>query len=59
LEEEHRKQSWLEENLRVSTATVERMLNHGHVPKPRTLRKLAALLGCKESDLLIPKDRAA
>lgn len=59
LEREHRKLSWLEENLKVSAATVERMLNDAHVPKPRTLRKLAALLGVQESHLLIPRDRAA
>lgn len=58
LDKEHRKVSWLEEKLRVSNATASRILN-GYVPKKRTLKKLAALLGVQESDLLLPKEEAA
>jgi transcriptional regulator with XRE-family HTH domain len=58
LEREHRKKSYLEEKLGVSESLVNQMLG-GHVPKKRTLKRLAALLGVKESDLLIPKEDAA
>lgn len=58
LEREHRKLSWLEENLKVSDSLVNKMLG-GRVPKKRTLKKLAALLGVAESDLLIPREEAA
>lgn len=55
LERENRKQSWLVTQLGVSGSLVAQMLNDGHVPKAKTVEKLAALLGCSESDLLIPR----
>lgn len=58
LDQEDRKISYLVKRLGVSKATVDRMLNDDHVPVAETLKKLAALLGIQESDLLIPK-RAA
>lgn len=58
MDAEHRKHSWLSQSLNVSDALVDRMLS-GHVPKPRTLHKLAALLKVQVSDLLIPKKDAA
>lgn len=57
LEKEDRKHSYLAKRLCVSDALVDRMLT-GHVPKERTLKRLAELLGIQVSDLLIPK-RAA
>lgn len=57
LEREHRKTSYLEEKLRVSGSLVDKMLS-GHVPKERTLEKLAALFGVEVNDLLVPKEAA-
>lgn len=59
LEKEGRMNSYLSAALGVSYGTVERMLCEGHVPKPRTLKKLAALLGVQESDLLLPREPEA
>lgn len=58
LAKEDRKSSYLAKQLGVSQSLVDKMLA-GHVPKLRTLKGLAALLGVQESHLLIPKDRAA
>lgn len=56
---EHRKHSYLQEYLRVSDSLVALMLSDkAHVPKKRTLKKLAKLLGVQESDLLMPREAA-
>lgn len=58
MNKEHRKKTWLISNLDVSDATATRILK-GIVPCEETLKNLAALLGVKESDLLLPKEEAA
>jgi hypothetical protein len=52
---EMRKNAWLARELNVSVGLVNMMLCKGHVPKTRTIKRLAAVLGCQESDLLIPR----
>lgn len=55
LEREGRKQSYLSRSLGVSDRLVDSMLT-GHIPKERTLNRLAALLGIEVSTLLIPAE---
>lgn len=53
-----RKQHWLAARLGVSYSVVDRMLGGGHVPKERTLKTLAEIIGVRVEDLLIPKCEA-
>jgi DNA-binding Xre family transcriptional regulator len=55
MDAEGRKNSWLAKQLSVSGSLLNIMLCEGHVPKERTLKRLAAVLGCQESELLIPR----
>jgi ribosome-binding protein aMBF1 (putative translation factor) len=59
LNKEGRKQSWLAVKLGVSGSLVDKMLCEGHIPKAKTLSQLAALLGIRELELLIPKEAKA
>lgn len=58
LDREDRKHSFLSKRLGVGGSTVDRMLSEGHVPKSRTLTKLAELMGVEVFTLLIPKEVA-
>jgi ribosome-binding protein aMBF1 (putative translation factor) len=55
LEREGRKHSYLSRTIGCSDALVDRMLR-GHVPKDKTLRRLAAVVGIEVEKLLIPLD---
>lgn len=54
--QEGRKTAWLVKNLGVSRRTVVAMLCEGHVPvHGDTLERLAGLMGCEPTELLIPR----
>lgn len=55
LDSEHRKQSYLREQLGVSQSLVDQMLG-GRPPRLQTLIKLARLMGCAVEDLLLPEE---
>ena len=54
LDREMRKQSFFIKALGVSPSLVNMMLNEQHIPKERTLQKLADLLGVEKEELLLP-----
>ena len=54
LDKEMRKQSFFIKALGVSSSLVNMMLNEQHIPKERTLQKLADLLGVEKEELLLP-----
>lgn len=51
------KRTHISRMLNVSDNLVDKMLA-GHIPKERTLKALAHLMGIPESDLLIPRETA-
>lgn len=54
LDRDDRKQSFLVKHLDISGSLVAQMLS-GHVPKEKTLKTLAELMGVEVSTLLIPR----
>jgi hypothetical protein len=58
LDKESRKKSYLSRQLGISDSLRDLMLGSGHIPKERTLQKLAALMGVEVKTLLLPKTDA-
>lgn len=58
LDNEARKYSFISRELRVSDSLVAQMMSIGHVPKERTLDRLADLMGVSRDKLLLPKTGA-
>jgi DNA-binding Xre family transcriptional regulator len=55
LAKDGRKQSWLANQLGISGSLLDLMLGEAHVPKAKTMDRLAEIMGCTVEELLIPK----
>lgn len=58
LEANYRKREYISFKLRISTSLLNKMIYEGHIPKEKTLKKLADLMEVEVNELLLPLDAA-